>query len=356
MEDILLRELSNADIDWLVRAGERQPLATSDVLLRPAQVTDCLYLLLEGHLSVRSSGDREISRLSRGEWIAEEWLFDTESIVSVVATEPALVLAIPKRDLLEKLQKDVSFSAHFYRVLALSLSDRIHRLFEHANLLRYQSGQVVKETLFVFGELHDSDIDWMMAAGQIEKLAAEKVLLHMGRPVDALYTLLDGQLVISTTDHPCDPLSACSHGLEELGTSQTFIPLAYLSRGGLPGITAFLDFQPLPVRIHALRDSLLLTIPRQQVSIKLQEDPGFAARFYRVMATQMASLLSAVISVSSKMGDSKMGDSKTIGSEMNQSALTAELEGELDLAALQEVSEGAAKFDWMLKQFGVGYR
>lgn len=342
MSDILLRELSNPDIDWLVTHGQRQQLSDSEALIEPGQLLDSLYLLLEGNLAVHSSdGDGEVARLSRGELIGEGWLFNTTPVVSVVTVEQALVLTIPKHELIGKLQQDVGFAAHFYRALALIMSERIRRLFEQSELLRYQSGQMVKEALFVFGELHDSDIHWMMSAGRVEKLAAGRVLLHAGRPVDALYTVLDGQLAIATTDRPCDPLSLCFHGLEQHGATQNFKPIAYISRGGLPGIISFLDFQPLPVRIHAEDDSLLLAIPRQQVAIKLQEDLAFAARFYRVIATQMANLLSAVVSVEK---------------DPDRGSLSSALDDELDVGELQRVSEGGTKFDWMLKHLGVGSR
>jgi bacteriocin-type transport-associated protein len=336
--DILLKELSNADIDWLVRASQQQPLAIADVLVSPGQTLDFLYLVLEGSLRL-CSGGREIARRSRGELIGEGALFNSKPVVSAIAASDALLLAIPQAALIEKLQQDISFAAHFYRALALMMSEQIRRLFKDADLLRYQSGQMVTEALFVFGELHDSDIDWMLSTGQVEKLMAEKVLLHIGRPVDALYTVLAGQLAITTTEHPCDPLANCSHGLEAHGKANSYRPIAYLSRGGLPGITSFLDFQPLPVRFHAVRESLLLAIPRHQVVIKLQTDLGFAARFYRVIATQLSQLLTAV----SALGD--MSDGR---------ALTVELEDELDLETLQRTSQGAIKFDWMLKRLRVG--
>lgn len=338
MSDILLRELDNTELDWLVTTGQRQSLQAGDVLVQPDQPLEALYLLLEGTLTAQSPGN-EASQLRRGAIIGESWLFKSPCVVSVTATVPAVVLSVPKAALTAKLQQDVSFCAHFYRALALILSERIRGLFEKSELLRYRSGQMVKEALFVFGELHDSDIDWMMCAGQLKKLSADRVLLNAGRPVDALYTVLDGQLAIATTDSPCDPLSTCSHGLEEMGATQNFNPIAYISRGSLPGIISFLDFQPLPVRINALQETLLLAIPRRQVTIKLQEDLSFAARFYRVIATQMASLLTTVMSLGADPVATMQPDSD-----------------ELDMDALQQVSQGAARFDWMLKQLGVGCR
>lgn len=340
MSDILLRELDNTELDWLVTTGQRQSLQAGDVLVQPDQPLEALYLLLEGTLTAQSPGN-EASQLRRGAIIGESWLFKSPCVVSVTATVPAVVLSVPKAALTAKLQQDVGFCAHFYRALALILSERIRGLFEKSELLRYRSGQMVKEALFVFGELHDSDIDWMMCAGQLKKLSADRVLLNAGRPVDALYTVLDGQLAIATTDSPCDPLSTCSHGLEEMGATQNFNPIAYISRGSLPGIISFLDFQPLPVRINALQETLLLAIPRRQVTIKLQEDLSFAARFYRVIATQMASLLTTVMS----LGADPVA---TMPDQLDSD--------ELDMDALQQVSQGAARFDWMLKQLGVGCR
>ena len=347
MSDILLREMSNADIDWMITTGQRQSLSDGMVLIAPGFSFDdsfedsannslkALYLVLEGKLAMSTPCSGKVfAELSRGDLVGADWLFDCAS-VSVISTQgEALVLAIPGEVLRQKLQAEVSFAAHFYRAIALITSERIRTQFEAASnpdLLRYQSGQMVKEALFVFGELKDSDIDWMMSAGQVNRVATESVLLNMGRPVDALYTVLDGQLAIATTDTPYDPLSACSHGLEE--QCSAFTPIAYISKGSMPGIISFLDFKPLPVRVHATKQSKVLAIPRQRVLIKLQEDLSFAARFYRVMATQTALLLASVTAI-----------------ECRSSTTSIEDEDELDVEALQQASEGAQKFDWMLKR------
>lgn len=341
MSDILLRELSNADIDWMVNNGERQSLPAKTDLILPNQVLEKLYLVLEGQLSMSTPcRGREFAWLSRGDLFGAGWLFDIEPVSIIFAKTEAVVLAIPKARLLEKLKTDVSFAVHFYRSIALIMSERIRAEFEstesRAELLRYESGEMVKEALVVFGELHDSDIDWMMSAGHIESVAAEKVLLNMGRPVDALYTVLDGQLAIATTSQPYDPFSGCSHTLEL--QRQAFTPIAYISKGSLPGIISFLDFKPLPVRIHAIRESKVLSIPRTKVIIKLQEDLGFAARFYRVIATQTANLLNSVTATECKSS-----------ADSNEPML----EGELNMEQLQRASQGGQKFDWMIKQLRV---
>lgn len=340
MSDMLLRELSNADIDWLVTTGTREQLTDAAVLIAPQQSLQAMYLLLDGTLSVQLPGRAQadsphvVAQMTRGELLGESWLFNTLPVVQVSAAPAATVLSVSRPVLEAKLSSDIEFAAHFYRALALIMSERIRRIFENPERVRYGARQTVKEAVFIFSELHDSDIDWMVQQGQVEEVGQEQVLLHTGRPVDALYTVVDGQFAIAMADNPCDPLSLCSHGLSQQAVQQTYKTATYLSRGGLPGIISFLDFRPLPVTIRATVPARVLSIPRQQVAIKLQEDLGFASRFYRVIATQMANLLGAVTQLHGKNID--------------------ETDEELDLETLQQVSHGGSKFDWMLRQLGVG--
>ncbi len=361
MSDILLQELTNTDLDWLVTTGEHQPMKAGTVLLMPGDTSEVLYLILEGTLAMSAPcSGREFAQLHRGDIIGGGWLFKTEPVSVTTAKSDGVVLAVPKAELESKLGTDVSFAAHFYRAIALILSHRIRNQFVGSQLedasiadqhLQYQARHSVKEALFVFGELHDSDISWMMQTGRLQRVLTENVLLNMGRPVDALYIVLEGALEIATTARPCDPLSTCSHGLAEQAHQQNFTSLASVGRGGLPGIISFLDFQPLPVRIHAIKDTQLLTLSRQQVIIKLQEDPSFAARFYRVIATQTAHLLVSVTATECRTASESEAPATALATE---EALQDKLdEEELDMEELQSVSEGGTKFDWMLRQLKV---
>ena len=356
MSNILLRELSNADIDWMVTTGARQKMAPDDIVLRPGESLEQLFVLLEGTLSVRlpkipsavasqSSvvDSQEIANISQGELFGESWLFKSKSVVWITVAEDATVLTIPKTALLNKLHQDIDFAAHFYRALALLMTEQIRKILEPSQNLPYGSSQVVKEALFVFGELRDSDIDWMVSTGKIKKLEAGEVLLPAGRPTDALYIVLDGRLNAAIPNQPFDPLLMSFSGRESPPVNQSWKIVTYLSRGEVPGITSFLDFQPLPGTYRAETETLVLAIPRQHVAIKLQEDLGFASRLYRVIATQMWNLLQ-----SAKLFRGEGGK--------EPSELVYEDEDELYLDELQRFSEGGAKFDWMLCQLGVGGR
>lgn len=320
MSDILLSELPPADVAWLHEVGDERRLAKGDVLIDPRRRLDCLYVLLSGELSVlqpdsflAGAAAHEIARLETGELLGESWLFGIEPVAAVTATAASRVLAISRQRLADRLGGDPGFSAHFYRVLAMLTSERLRRIFEDPQAVCYGSSQTVKEALAVFGELRDTDMAWMLSVGTVEKLDAGQVLLSSGQPVDMFYMVLDGQLAIAAT-----PTQV----------------LAYISRGGLPGIISFIDFQPLPVTIRAVKTARVFAIPRPNILIQLQEDQVFAARFYRLVATQLASLLRAVVA--------------GLGSGQE------ELEGELDLESLQQLCHSGTKFDWMLRQLGVG--
>ena len=364
MADVLLKELSNADIDWMVTTGQRQEIAATHILIKPNQELERLYVLLDGSLSIilpqtethsaemaaASSAemvcsDQEVAQISRGEIVGEAPLFNIRPAAMVKAVEDSLVLSISQQQLSAKLQQDIGFAAHFYRAIALMLAERLRQMYERTEQIRFGDDQAAKEALFVFGEMRDSDIDWLTSAGQVEKLAPDKVLLQAGRPVEALYIMLDGLLSISRPEGDFNSLSLCFSGLEKSTRTQTVF--ADMSRGGLPGIISVLDFQPLPVTIRAVKESLVFAVPRQRLAAKLQQDMGFASRFYRIIAIQISDLLQTVME--------HLGCDRPSYSQVKGMDEAVEYDDELDLDSLHQVSHGAAKFNWMLKRLGVGY-
>jgi hypothetical protein len=112
------------------------------------------------------------------------------------------------------------------------------------------------------------------------------------------------------------------------------------------GTISFLDFRPSLILVTALKESLLLAIPRPQLVAKLQQDMGFASRFYRILAIQIAENLQAAISL--------MGCGQQLYNREMDMEEAMEYDDELDAESLQQVSQGAARFNWMLKQLAVG--
>lgn len=363
MAETLLNELSNTDIDWLVTHGQRETIAAGTVLVHSCQDTQFIYLLLDGVLSLvvpqplpdaTSDGgsgqgvslallERPLLTLTRGELVGETALFNFCAMPAIVkAAETALVLAVPTTQIQAKLTQDTQFSAHFYRAMALILSHRLRQLIA-ASGQRHVSHQPMKDALFVFAELRDSDVDWLMAVGQVEKLPAGKVLIHAGRPVDALYLVLDGLLSIAVPQGNYDPLALCFQGLEKQNLAQTVI--AHFTRGEIAGAISALELRPFPTTIRAVQESLVLTVPRHELAAKLEQDLGFSTRFYRVIAIQ---ILNSLQTVMNQLGcDQKMyGQDQDLDEEI-------EYDDELCLTSLRQLSQGAARFNWMLKRLGI---
>ncbi|NJL39860.1 MAG: cyclic nucleotide-binding domain-containing protein [Leptolyngbyaceae cyanobacterium SM1_4_3] len=222
------------------------------------------------------------------------------------------------------------------------LSERLRQILEMPGQIQAVTEQPMKEALFVFGELRDSDVDWLIAVGEIKSLAPNEVLIQAGRPVEALYFVLDGLLLISSPEDHYNPLILCFECQEQVHAEKA---IANLTRGEISGAISFLDFRPPAATVRAVNHSLVLSISRQVLATKLQQDMSFASRFYRVLAFQLSNSLQTVMS--------RLGGTKNTYSQHQEMDEAVEYEDELDLDSLQQVSQGAARFNWMLKRIGV---
>lgn len=176
----------------------------------------------------------------------------------------------------------------------------------------------MRKVLYILGELSDLDVDWMTRHGRKEQIIRGAVLIHEGKPVDALYIVLDGNFRVSIT-----------------GRSDR--ELARLGAGEIVGEMSFVDARPPAATVTALEPSVVLAIPRRQLEIKIQEDAGFAARFYRALAVFLSDRLRSTVR---RLG---YGEAEPTPEER-------EAEGELDTNVLDSVHMAGARFDRMLKR------
>jgi bacteriocin-type transport-associated protein len=364
MTEVLLKELSNGDIDWMMVTGQRSHIAAGTTLIRQGEPVKALYILLEGALSVTVSqpddnpigrafaalegGEmtgREIARLADGEMVGELPFLDSyQASTTVKALRDSLILTIPQVELMAKLRSDTSFAAHFYRAIAILLADRLERMVRQVGYSTTVMCQPqLREILFIFAELHDSDIGWMIGAGQATRIPAGTVLIQGNRPVEALYILMDGKMIAAMDEADSSPLARAFSTLED---SPTVVPsereFARLSRGDIVGETPFLEATPPAVTVKAVEDSLVLSIPRSRLAAKLLSDVGFASRFYRVLAMLLADKQQGIIS---RLGYGRLTYSS--GQSLDEAMV---YQDELSSGFLAQVTLAGTKFDWMLKQ------
>lgn len=173
----------------------------------------------------------------------------------------------------------------------------------------------MRKVLYILGELSDLDVDWMIANGRKEDLPAGRNLIQEGKPVGALYIVLDGTLSVL------------------IGTRE----MARLGTGEIVGEMSFIDARPPSATVRAVEPSAVLAIPRRQLEAKLRQDTGFAARFYRALATFLSDRLR---STTSRLG---YGDSAPSQADLDAA-------DELDPNVLDSVHMAGARFDRMLKR------
>ena len=176
----------------------------------------------------------------------------------------------------------------------------------------------MKKVLFLFGELSDLDIDWLVGHGTSQQVSKGTVLIEEGIPIRGLYIVLDGlfEVVVTRT------------GRKELGRMGT---------GEILGEISFVDSRPPTTTVRALADSVVFAMPRELLSAKLKQDPGFAARFYRAIAMFLSHRL-RVLTL-------KYTDTPSDAASAN-----TESPGELEDEVLSGVYLGGKRFERMLKR------
>jgi CRP/FNR family cyclic AMP-dependent transcriptional regulator len=172
----------------------------------------------------------------------------------------------------------------------------------------------MRKSLMMMGILEDSDVEWLVATGEQQYITAGTVLIQEGKPIDALYILLDGRLAVSV-----------GYVTQE--------PIAVLLSGEVVGEISFVDSRPPLASVSAIEDSHVLAIWRVKLLAKIDCDPSFAARFYKSLAAFLADRLR---SVTGRIGD--RGQSQ------------ADAADELNDDIMDHVSLAAVRFDNMLKR------
>lgn len=181
----------------------------------------------------------------------------------------------------------------------------------------------MRKVLVILGQLSDLDIEWMITAGRKQQIPVGTTLIHEGKEIDALYIVLEGALAVHIQ-------ARSGQGAREIVRLRT---------GEMVGEMSFIDARPPSATVQAIDVATVLAIPRQQLAAKLEQDTGFAARFYRALAMLLSDRLRGTNSQLGYGGDQPQplpnGDDD---------------EGELDPNLLGSVALAGTRFDLILKR------
>ena len=126
---------------------------------------------------------------------------------------------------------------------------------------------VLKKVLYLLGILNDQDIEWMVRNGVRKQIPLGTAIIREGQPSEALFFVLEGEFGVT---------SGKAKG-----------ELSHVLEGEVIGEVSFVDSRPPSATVTAKRDSLVGAVPAGKLRQKLENDPGFASRFYKSMAVTL---------------------------------------------------------------------
>lgn len=172
----------------------------------------------------------------------------------------------------------------------------------------------MRKVLFVFGQLADDDVEWLLAHGRRQQLSPGETLIRQGEPVAEIFLVLTGRLRVV------------------LGPARREI--ARLGAGEIVGEMSFVDARPPSATVEAVEPAQVFAVPRDHLAARLDGEPAFAARFYRALAIY----LSTTVRERHRM---------LLGGALDDGADDAD---ELDAYVLDGVSQAGQRFDRLVKR------
>ena len=172
----------------------------------------------------------------------------------------------------------------------------------------------MRKALYILGILDDSDVNWLAAAGSARQIGSGSVIIQQGVPVDSIFIVIDGQLLVSSGQ----------------------VEIAKLQAGEIVGEISFVDSRPPSADVKAAVVSQVLEINKSLLRAKLEKDLGFASRFYLSLATFLADRLRATTA--------RLGAGPNAGSAEQEDL--DELAGDL----LENIALASTRFDMMVKR------
>ena len=142
-------------------------------------------------------------------------------------------------------------------------------------MVNWQGNQMVKEYFSKVGLLSDRDLDWIVNIGMKKTIAKDDILIYQGVPINELYILLEGTLAVFVS-------------FSAQVKQATEKRIATINSGEIVGELSFIDTLPPQATVKAIEQSTLISLPWQELEIKIEQDVGFAARFYQTISALLS--------------------------------------------------------------------
>lgn len=174
----------------------------------------------------------------------------------------------------------------------------------------------MRRVLFIFGQLSDDDVEWLVAHGERTAIPAGEILIHEGVHSPNLYFLVDGRMSVD--------VKGVGH-------------VAELGSGEVIGEMSFVDSSPPGATVTAREDCLLLGLNKEDALSHMKQDSDFASRFYKALA----------IFLSNRLRDTTL---QMRGQKAVDNVDEDDREGQLDDAILKTVHLAAYRFNRLVEK------
>lgn len=146
----ILGQLNDSDVEWLAHQGTRRRLADGEVIIREGHRVDALFITRRkaARNAAWRPGDEAAGRRRGGRRIS--FVDSAPPSATVAAIGDAMVLALSRSALQDRLAADEGFAARFYRALAIFLADRLRtttRRLGYGGADDLESDQVLEDEL-----------------------------------------------------------------------------------------------------------------------------------------------------------------------------------------------------------------
>ncbi len=129
---------------------------------------------------------------------------------------------------------------------------------------------MMQNARYIAAGLSDADMLWLLSVGKLRPLKEGEVLVAAGKPLNDLYFVISGSLGVKLAD----------------GTR-----IAHLHQGDVVGEMSFVERYAPVVSVVAEERAEMLAIPRKLILARFEQEPVFAARFYRAIAVFLSERL-----------------------------------------------------------------
>jgi len=128
----------------------------------------------------------------------------------------------------------------------------------------------MRTSLYILGDLAEEDIVFLSKSGELRDFASGDVLVRKGETPDAIFFITRGGFDVLTP------------GGERV---------ARLTVGDVIGEMSFVEERPPNTNVLAYEAARVLAVPKPAIDAALAENPAFAGRFFKALATFLSDRL-----------------------------------------------------------------